>query len=189
MAPDPEQRLEFLEAELSAYRAENDRLAKELSLTRAALGSLTRPAQGRGGLPAAGFERLPRAAVSGDDIVFHIDRCETGDRLVIIEGWAFCPRIDPGAATVHLILEGANRAWVARPKPEKRPDVAAALVRADLGTALPVGAPGRARLAGTGFSALWERPTPDGGGVYSLSIQIDGPDFSVRRTANLTVHG
>ena len=184
MDNDISQRLAFMESEISSYRAENDRLAQELNLVRAVLDSLPGTKEGPSGLL-----RLPRPACSGDDVIFHVDRCEAGDRLLLIAGWAFCPRIDCGDAVLSILFEGETRSWLARPDAENRPDIAAAHSQTDLGPNLPPGSPGRSRLALSGFRGLWARSQLGAGCAYSVSIQIDGPDFSVRRPANLTVHG
>jgi hypothetical protein len=183
MSNDPAQRLIFLESELSAYRAENDRLARELTLARRVIGSAQDPTPS-----LASLLRLPRAICAGDDVVFHIDRCETGDRLLHISGWTFCPRIDSGKAVLSLLFEGTNLTWMARPDLVMRPDIVAAHAQTDLGPALPIGGPGRLGLAHSGFKGLWER-APLGAGAYVLAIQIDGPDFSVRKSTGLILHG
>ena len=189
MELDTNQRLEFMESEISAYRVENDRLAQELNLTRAVLGSLQIPGDA---IPAAGVSgllRLPRPNCTGDDIIFHIDRHEMGDQFFLIVGWAFCPRIDCGNAVLSLLLEGTGPTFLAKPDPEVRPDIAAAHAQTDLGVIFPPGSPGRSRLALSGFRGLWRRSPLGKSCDSSVAIQIDGPDFSVRRPANLTVHG
>jgi len=176
-----EPRLALVESELTAYLAENDRLAKELDLTRKALAAL----------PARGPElvRLPRSVTASDDIVYHIDRCEAGDRLLCISGWAFCPRIDCGVAVATLLLNTPEENWLARLQPVLRPDVASTHAQTDFGPHLPIGGSGRRQLAQCGFTGLWGRPPLAPGQACAIAIQIDGPDFSVRRSTEIVLHG
>jgi len=184
-----EQRQTFLEAELAAYRAENERLARELELARRVIDTLPFTAQASPIIRVVRPLKLPRPECSGEDVLFHVDRCERGERFIEIVGWAFCPRIDCREASLNLLLEGPGPTLLAKPDSVDRPDVAAFHAKVDLGPALPAGSERRDRLRLSGFAALVERSFLEEGKPYPLSIQIDGPDFSVRRPANVTLHG
>ena len=181
-------RLAFIESELAAYRSENERLAGELAVARRVIAALPFTGSESPISHVAQACRLPRAACAGDDILFHIDRCETGEKLVHISGWAFCPRIDCAEASIYLVLYGAEGPLFATPGPIKRPDVAAAFEKVDLGPSLPMGSEGRVRLADSGISALLERASLAPGQSYELSLQIEGPHFSVRKSTGLSLH-
>jgi len=190
MANNSESQLTFLENELSAYRAENDRLAQELALCRRTIAAFPLAARRNPGTSVVSPVRLPRPICAGDDIVFNIDRCETGERLIYIVGWAFCPRIDCTEASVSLLLESTARAFVVKPDRADRPDVAAAHRGREAGPIPAAGGSGGAsRLAQSGFAVLLERSLLDSGSTYAVAIQIDGPDFSVRKPAGLALNG
>ena len=133
--------------------------------------------------------RLPRPICTGDDIVFTIDRCETGERLIYIVGWAYCPRVDCAQASVSLLLESPARAFVVKPDRADRPDVAAAHSGIDSGPGPVTGTSAASQLSQSGFSVLLERSLLDSGLTYAVAIQIDGPDFSVRRPAGIALNG
>jgi hypothetical protein len=184
-----EQRQSFLEAELSAYRAANERLAMELGVARRVLDTLPFTAQTSPIIRVVRPLRVPRAECSGDDVLFHIDRCDQGERLIEIVGWAFCPRIDCAESNLNLMLEGSGPTLLAKPDSVDRHDVATFHANIDLGPALPPGSERRARLRQSGFAALLDRSSLEKGKTYAVSIQIDGPDFSVRRSTGVTLHG
>lgn len=181
-------RLAFIESELAAYRTENERLAKELEVALRVIAALpfTNPAALI--TQVADARRLPRSILSGEDVFFHIDLCESGERLVHIAGWAFCPRIDCGNAIVSLLLGEGDYPLFAMPGRTRRPDVAAAYEYVDLGPSLPLGDEGRRRLAESGFAVMVARASLTSDRSYKLLIQIDGPDFSVRKSTGISVH-
>jgi len=190
MANDLEQRLALSEAELSAYRDENDRLAKELVLARRVIEALPFTMAAEPGGRGSALRRLPRVAPSGADVVFSVDRCECVNRLVQIVGWAFCPRIDCGDASVSILLESPEETFVIHTQSVLRADVAAAHEKVEYGPSLPLGSPARARLDRSGFSVLFERAQLAPGRKYTVAIQIDGPSISVRKaTASVLTGG
>jgi hypothetical protein len=185
MRNDPEQRLSFLETELQAFRAENDRLARELVLTRRVIGILPSGSSDnlRGMLSTPLL--LPRTPCSGEDIFFHLDHCKIERGLIHIAGWAFCPRIDADKAKPAILLESPQATFLVRPNPVQRPDVAVHFANADLGP----GHADRSKLAHCGFSVLFERASlPDIKSTYKLSVQIDGPAFSVCKPTGADLH-
>jgi hypothetical protein len=189
MANDPDQQLAFVEAELAAYRIENDRLARELVLSRRVLDTLPFTGPNSPIEPLVKPARMPRTLCNGDDILFSMDRCESGEKLVHVAGWAFSPRIDCGEAHLSLLLEGPDETFIVHPRRTLRPDVAAAYAQTDLGTVLPVDSPARARLEQCGFAGLITRAGLVSGRPYKVAIQIDGPEFSVRKSTTAVLHG
>jgi hypothetical protein len=182
---DPEQQLSFLETELQAYRVENDRLARELVLTRRVIKALHLDsiASPRGMISTPVL--LPRAPSAGDDVFFHLDRCEIAQGMIRIAGWAFCPRIAADKAKPAILLESANATFLVRPHSVQRPDVAAYYARAELGPACV----DRSKLAHSGFSVFLERANLfDVGSNYQVSVQIDGPTFSIRKSTGINLH-
>lgn len=185
MGNDSEHLPTFLETELKAYRAENDRLARELVLTRRIIGVLPSiSTNGQMGLISTSL-LLPRATCAGDDVLFHLDRYNVKNSLIHIEGWAFCPRIESDKAKLAILLESSGAVFLARPSCVQRPDVAAAYLRANLGSSHTK----RSKLAYSGFSVLLEQaPFLEAGPAYQITIQIDGPEFSVRKSTGATLH-
>jgi hypothetical protein len=185
MRNDPEQRLSFLESELQAFRAENDRLARELVLTRRVIGALHSDFPDNLRKMFSTPLLLPRTPCSGDDIFFHLDRCKMEIGLIHIAGWAFCPRIDADKAKPAILLESPRATFLVRPNSVQRPDVAAYYANTNFGP----GRTDRSKLAHSGFSVLFDRAVLfDIKSTYKLSIQIDGPAFSVCKSSGVDLH-
>ncbi len=157
------QRFALAESELAFYRAENARLAQEINLLR-------------------------RTALPGDDVRFHIESCKVDSGCVEIAGWAFCLRIDCAEAVILLWLVAEAEQHPIQPRPVLRPDVRDHFAHIDLGAGLPSGDPRKTRLGHSGFTCRLPASSLGTGRAYQLDLQIEGPQFSVRRPTGVTLH-
>ena len=174
-------KLDAATSEIVRFRAENERLGKENSILRTVTATSLDKDSGLAPALHPGVTVLPRTRVQGDQLFFAFDKLEDSGDTVGISGWFFSPEIDCAESIRWVWLCTDLEQRLVPTRPVVRSDVKLHHLPLDLGPQMPLGDPRRANLDQSGFTARIPKSSLIPGSSYRVEIQVEGPQFSVRR--------